>query len=79
MEYSYDDADASPNDGVYDEGMRLEHVRYPDGRLVHYTYGAGGSVADDLSRVDAVRRMWPFLRDRRVDAYQPMTERYLDR
>ena len=32
----------------------------------------------DLSRIEEVRRNWPFLRDRRVDAYQGITERFLD-
>jgi N-carbamoylputrescine amidase len=32
----------------------------------------------DLSRIDTQRRGWPFLRDRRIDAYQPLTERLLD-
>jgi N-carbamoylputrescine amidase len=26
-----------------------------------------------------VRRGWPFLRDRRIDAYQGLTQRFLDR
>ncbi|MEW6353972.1 MAG: carbon-nitrogen hydrolase [Pseudomonadota bacterium] len=33
----------------------------------------------DLRRSEDVRRIWPFLRDRRIDAYQGLTERYLDR
>ncbi len=34
-------------------------------------------VADvDLGRTEAVRRIWPFLRDRRIDAYQGLTRRY---
>jgi N-carbamoylputrescine amidase len=33
----------------------------------------------DLARVEDVRRNWPFLRDRRVDAYAGITHRYLDR
>jgi N-carbamoylputrescine amidase len=32
----------------------------------------------DLSRVESTRRLWPFFRDRRVDAYQGVLERYLD-
>ncbi len=32
----------------------------------------------DLSRVEEVRRNWPFLRDRRVDAYGRITSRFLD-
>ncbi|NDV64450.1 carbon-nitrogen hydrolase [Bacteroides sp. 224] len=32
----------------------------------------------DLTRSENVRRWWPFLRDRRIDKYQGMMERYLD-
>jgi N-carbamoylputrescine amidase len=32
----------------------------------------------DLKQLDAQRTHWPFLRDRRVDAYQDLTKRYLD-
>jgi N-carbamoylputrescine amidase len=35
-------------------------------------------VECDLSRVEAVRRGWPFLRDRRIDAYSSLTARLLD-
>jgi len=31
----------------------------------------------DLDRVDDVRRNWPFMRDRRVDAYEGLQSRYL--
>ncbi|MFQ3669823.1 MAG: carbon-nitrogen hydrolase [Verrucomicrobiia bacterium] len=31
-----------------------------------------------LAEVDRTRRHWPFLRDRRIDAYGPITSRYLD-
>jgi N-carbamoylputrescine amidase len=32
----------------------------------------------DLARVEDVRRNWPFLRDRRIDAYAGITQRFLD-
>jgi N-carbamoylputrescine amidase len=32
----------------------------------------------DLSKTDRYRTHWPFLRDRRIDSYQPITKRYLD-
>jgi N-carbamoylputrescine amidase len=31
-----------------------------------------------LARSEAVRRIWPFLRDRRIDAYRDLDQRYLD-
>ncbi len=35
-------------------------------------------VECDLDRIDFVRTHWPFLRDRRIDAYGDLTKRYLD-
>lgn len=32
----------------------------------------------DLARCENVRRIWPYLRDRRIDAYSNLTRRYLD-
>ena len=32
----------------------------------------------DPKQMDEVRRNWPFLRDRRVDAYAPIANRWLD-
>jgi N-carbamoylputrescine amidase len=32
----------------------------------------------DLGLIEDTRRNWPFLRDRRIDAYAPITKRYLD-
>ena len=55
-------------------------VADPNGRLIAK---AGNTeelliVPCDLAAVDVVRTHWPFLRDRRVDAYAGITERYLD-
>lgn len=35
-------------------------------------------VEIDLARCENVRRWWPFLRDRRIDAYQDITRRFID-
>ena len=35
-------------------------------------------VECDLSQLDAARTHWPFLRDRRIDAYGDLTKRFLD-
>ncbi len=35
-------------------------------------------VPCDLSRLDEVRTHWPFLRDRRIDAYSELTRRFID-
>jgi N-carbamoylputrescine amidase len=45
---------------------------------------AGTDAADilfadiDLNRSENVRRIWPFLRDRRIDAYGDLLKRYID-
>jgi N-carbamoylputrescine amidase len=35
-------------------------------------------VECNLEQIDVVRTHWPFLRDRRIDAYADLTKRYLD-
>ena len=35
-------------------------------------------VAVDMQRSEQVRRWWPFLRDRRIDAYADITKRFID-
>jgi N-carbamoylputrescine amidase len=32
----------------------------------------------DLAQIDEARTHWPFLRDRRIDAYGGITERFID-
>lgn len=36
------------------------------------------NVELDMARVEAVRRIWPYLRDRRIDAYADLNKRYRD-
>ena len=35
-------------------------------------------VPVDLGKVDTTRTHWPFLRDRRIDAYGGLTKRLID-
>jgi len=52
----------------------------PFGRVIAKA-GAGEEIliaTFDLNEIDWTRRHWPFLRDRRIDAYGPITARYLD-
>ena len=35
-------------------------------------------VPCDLTKQEEIRRNWPFLRDRRIDAYAPISKRLLD-
>jgi N-carbamoylputrescine amidase len=55
-------------------------VADPNGRIL--ARGGTGEetlvVPCDLSQVGVARTHWPFLRDRRIDAYAGMTSRYLD-
>lgn len=32
----------------------------------------------DLAKTDSYRTHWPFMRDRRIDSYQPITKRFID-
>jgi N-carbamoylputrescine amidase len=55
-------------------------VAAPDGRIVAEA-GEGEEVLVvelDLGEIDEARQGWPFLRDRRIDAYAPLQSRYLD-
>ncbi len=57
------------------------HVLGPQGEFIAEasTDAAEVLVADvDLGRSEQVRRIWPFLRDRRIDAYQDLLKRYRD-
>jgi len=35
-------------------------------------------VEIDLEKTDFYRTHWPFMRDRRIDSYQPITKRFID-
>jgi N-carbamoylputrescine amidase len=55
-------------------------VSDPGGRIIAQG-GTGEEVITatlDLGKVDTSRTHWPFLRDRRIDAYADITKRYLD-
>ena len=55
-------------------------VSDPGGRIL-VKGGTGEEVLTaqlDLGKVDVSRTHWPFLRDRRIDAYSDLTKRYLD-
>lgn len=53
----------------------------PNGNLLARAAHEGETIlmADcNLQQIDAVRTHWPFLRDRRIDAYADLTKRYVD-
>ncbi|MBR0048723.1 MAG: carbon-nitrogen hydrolase [Prevotella sp.] len=53
----------------------------PQGELLYEaseTEEATAVVDVDLAHSEQVRRWWPFLRDRRIDAYQDISRRFID-
>jgi hypothetical protein len=48
--YNYD---TSASGGAFSKGLRPTSFRYPNGRLVHFTYGSSGEMNDALNRVMA--------------------------
>lgn len=56
-------------------------VAGPQGEVLHLCSAdrEENVVVDiDKSRTEAVRRIWPFFRDRRIDAYADLVKRYID-
>jgi len=56
-------------------------VAGPQGELLHRSAASEEEVAVvqiDRNRMEDVRRIWPFLRDRRIDYYQDISKRYID-
>ncbi len=56
-------------------------VANPFGRLLYkasHDQEEVNVIEVDLNESDKYRTHWPFLRDRRIDSYQPITKRYLD-
>ena len=55
-------------------------VAGPQGELLYEagTEPTHAVVAIDLDRSEEIRRIWPFFRDRRIDAYSNMTRRFID-
>ncbi len=56
-------------------------VTGPQGELLHRLSAENESTAVvtiDKKRTEDVRRIWPYFRDRRIDAYEDLTKRYRD-
>lgn len=66
------------------EGIRFWGTSFVCGAQGEFLFRASESeeqtalVSIDLHRSEEVRRWWPFLRDRRIDAYQDIVKRYID-
>jgi len=56
------------------------HVLGPQGEFIAQADGEAQVLKAevDLARSEDVRRIWPFLRDRRIDAYGDLLKRYID-
>jgi N-carbamoylputrescine amidase len=46
--------------------------------LLHADKEQNEVIDIDMKRSENVRRIWPFLRDRRIDAYGDILKRYID-
>ena len=73
-----------PDSSGQTEGIQFwgnSFVTGPQGELIASADDKDGVlVAEvDLGRSEEVRRIWPYLRDRRIDAYQHLALRYRDR
>jgi len=51
VQFAYD---TSATSSIFTNGRRLKQVTYPNGRIVHYTYGTAGAVDDLLHRVQQI-------------------------
>ena len=69
---------------VSEEGIQFwgqSFIASPDGKVVHRASVEKEEVMvipADLEKVEFSRTHWPFLRDRRIDAYGEMTKRFID-
>ncbi len=70
-------------EGIPKEGIRFwgqSFISDPQGQILTKAAGDGDEILIahcDLSQVNTQRIHWPFLRDRRIDAYGEITQRYL--
>ncbi|MCB0571569.1 MAG: carbon-nitrogen hydrolase [Phaeodactylibacter sp.] len=56
-------------------------VAGPQGELLYQAPAdeeTNAVIEIDKQRTEAVRRIWPFFRDRRIDAYEGLSKRYID-
>jgi len=73
--------EAAPDDGRGLQFWGSSFVAGPQGEILAEAPEAERKllVADvDLKRSESVRRIWPFLRDRRIDAYSDLLKRFRD-
>ena len=71
----------APDEGRGAQFWGTSFVAGPQGEILATANDGGRElliVDIDMARSEAVRRIWPFLRDRRIDAYQDLTKRFRD-
>ena len=71
----------APGEGRGAQFWGSSFVAGPQGEILAKANDDGREllIADvDMARSEAVRRIWPFLRDRRIDAYGDLTKRFRD-
>jgi N-carbamoylputrescine amidase len=76
-----DGADGRPVNAEGIEFWGQSFVSGPDGRILQRAPANRAStllVDCDLARVEFSRTHWPFLRDRRIDAYGALSRRFVD-
>jgi N-carbamoylputrescine amidase len=72
------------HEGSADGGLEFwggSFVSDPFGSLIRKASHDGEEIllaTCDPARQEEIRRNWPFLRDRRIDAYQPILQRWID-
>ena len=59
--------------GLFADGVAVKQVGQETFRLCRELVGEV-----DLKALEDIRRNWPFLRDRRIDSYGPITNRLID-
>jgi N-carbamoylputrescine amidase len=73
--------DAPARDGAGINFWGNSFVTGPQGEIIHRSTVAEEEVAVvrlDRLRTEKIRQIWPFLRDRRIDAYQNIVKRFID-
>ena len=74
--------EAHPNESTGIEFWGQSFVSAPDGRVLGRASSVDEAVLTvelDFAELEESRIGWPFLRDRRIDAYGDLTKRFLDR
>lgn len=81
---AHDAAGRASGDGGHAQGIQFwgqSFVVGPDGRILHRCSSTEPEVIvveADLAQIREIRHGWPFFRDRRIDVYDGLTQRFID-